>query len=93
MTDIPDFHGPHVDPPLPGHIKLTWYEPTGRVPRVRVVSHTCECRETTYELCAAAGRGFVRRTDRVEENVREIAWTSIATATRIFHQIMHGEAR
>ncbi|MBB5784568.1 hypothetical protein [Nonomuraea jabiensis] len=43
MSKIPDFHGPHVESPLPGHVKLTWYDPTPRPPRIRVISHTCEC--------------------------------------------------
>lgn len=93
MPEIPDFHGPHVEPPQPGHVKLTWYEPTSRAPRIRVISHTCECQETTYELCAAAGKGFVRRTDRAEQTVRETSWTLTATAAQIFTQILHGEAR
>ncbi|MFI7708779.1 hypothetical protein [Nonomuraea sp. NPDC049480] len=90
---IPDFHGPHVDSPQPGHIKLTWYEPTRRAQRIRVVSHTCECRRTTYELCAAAGQGFVRRTDRDNDTVRETAWTLTAIARHTFDQILQGEAR
>ncbi|GAA2204923.1 hypothetical protein GCM10009850_006140 [Nonomuraea monospora] len=93
MSEIPDFHGPHVDPPRPDHVKLTWYALTRRAPRVRVVSHTCECRETTYELCAAAGLGFVRRTDRTVGTVRETAWTSPAAAGCLFEQIMQGEVR
>ncbi|GAA3232743.1 hypothetical protein GCM10020216_052280 [Nonomuraea helvata] len=88
-----DFHGPHVEPPLPGHLRLTWYEPTRRAPRIRVVSHTCECRGTTYELCGAAGQGFVRRTDREKQTVHETAWTVTATARRTFEQILRGEAR
>ncbi|MBE1585465.1 hypothetical protein ACFPOI_47790 [Nonomuraea angiospora] len=93
MSKITDFHGPHIEPPLSGHVKLSWYEPTPRAPRIRVISHTCECRETTYELCAAAGQGFVRRTDRAKRTVRETAWTLTATARRMFQQILRGEAR
>ncbi|MEU7860196.1 hypothetical protein [Nonomuraea sp. NPDC049141] len=90
---IPDFHGPHVASPQPGHVKLTWYEPTQRAQRIRVVSHTCECRRMTYELCATAGQGFVRRTDREKGTVRETAWTLNAVAKRTFDQILQGEAR
>ncbi|MBN6056625.1 hypothetical protein JYK22_32155, partial [Nonomuraea sp. RK-328] len=93
MTDLPDFHGPHVEQPRPGHAVLTWHEPTPRAHRVRVISHTCECAKTTYELCAAAGQGFVRRTDRRERTVRETAWTLTATARCVFEQILRGEAR
>ncbi|MEO3791301.1 hypothetical protein ABGB14_13945 [Nonomuraea sp. B10E15] len=93
MAAIPDFHGPHVEPPLTGHVKLTWYAPVSRTPRIRVMSHTCECRVTTYELCAAAGLGFVRRSDRQKKTVHETVWTSTANARRTFDQILNGEAR
>ncbi|WP_327587849.1 hypothetical protein OHA25_13270 [Nonomuraea sp. NBC_00507] len=91
--EIPDFHGPHVEPPKPGHVILPWYEPANRAQRIRVVSHTCECQVTTYELCTAAGLGFVRRTNREKGTVRETAWTLIATARHTFDQILQGEAR
>lgn len=91
MQKIPDFHGPHVEPPTLDHVKLT--EPGLRASRIRVIWHTCECRETTYELCTAAGLSFVRRTDRAEQSVRETAWMLTATAIRTFAQILRGEAR
>ena len=91
--DMRDFHSPHAASPLPGHLVLVWHEPSRRAARVRVVSWTCECRPITYELCAAAGQGFVRRTDRDKRTVHETAWTLIATASRIFVQILRGEAR
>jgi hypothetical protein len=78
---------------LPGHLVLTWHEPARRAARVRVVSWTCGCRPITYELCAAAGQGFVRRTDGVKRTVHETAWTVIATARSAFEQILRGEAR
>ncbi|GGO80597.1 hypothetical protein [Nonomuraea cavernae] len=93
MPKIPDFHGPHVEPPTAEHVKLTWYEPNPRASRIRVILHTCECRETIYELCAAAGLSFVCRTDRAKQTVRETSWTLTATAIRIFAQILCGEAR
>ncbi|MET7336229.1 hypothetical protein [Nonomuraea sp. NPDC005650] len=91
--EIPDFHGPHAAPPLPGHLVLTWYQPDRRASRIRVVSHTCECSGTTYELCSAAGLGFVRRTDRDKRTVHETSWTLSAAARHTFEQILHGEAR
>ncbi|MGA4995570.1 hypothetical protein [Nonomuraea bangladeshensis] len=72
---------------------LTWHEPARRAARVRVVSWTCGCRPITYELCAAAGQGFVRRTDQDKRIGHETAWTVIATARRTFEQILRGEAR
>jgi hypothetical protein len=88
-----DFHGPHAAPPLPDHLVLTWREPVRRAARVRVVSWTCGCRSIAYELCAAAGQSFVRRTDRDKRTVHETAWTLIATARRTFEQILRGEVR
>ncbi|MEO3803502.1 hypothetical protein [Nonomuraea sp. B1E8] len=93
MAAIPDFHGPHVEPPLAGHVKLTWYDAFARAPRIRVISHTCECRDVTYALCAAAGLGFVRRADRKRKTVHETVWTLTETARRTFDQILNGEAR
>lgn len=91
--EIPDFHGPHAAPPQPGHLVLAWYQPDRRVLRIRVVSWTCECRPTTYELCGAAGQGFVRRIDRDKRTVHETSWTLTAAARHTFEQILRGEAR
>ncbi|MEW9554650.1 hypothetical protein [Nonomuraea sp. NPDC050783] len=91
----PDFHGPHVAPLLPDHHVLTWYEPTQRAVRIRVVAWTCECEccRVTYELCGIAGQGFVRRTDRDRRTAHETRWTLTATARHTFEQILRGEAR
>jgi hypothetical protein len=91
--ELAEFHGPHVAPPTPEHVKLTWHQPTPRASRIRVISHTCECRETTYELCAAAGQSFVRHTDRTEQTVHETPWTLTSIARHVFEQILRGEAR
>jgi hypothetical protein len=37
---------------------------TRRSDRVRVRRHTCDCKETIYELCHAGGLMFIRRTVR-----------------------------
>jgi hypothetical protein len=91
--EFPDFHGPHVAPPRPDGVKLSWHKSTNRAQRIRVISHTCECKALTYELCAAASQGFVRRTDREKGTIRETAWTLTAAARRTFDQILRGEAR
>ncbi|TDE58147.1 hypothetical protein E1295_05925 [Nonomuraea mesophila] len=92
-NQFPDFHGPHAEPPKPDRVTLTWHEPSIRVPRIRVVSHTCQCQAVTYELCAAAGQAFVRRTDRGTGAVHETAWSLTSAAMRTFTQILEGEAR
>ncbi|WP_431923530.1 hypothetical protein [Nonomuraea jabiensis] len=60
--------------------------------RIRVVSWTRGCRPTTYELCGAAGQGFVRRTDRDMRTVHGTSWTLTAAARHAFGQILRGEA-
>lgn len=87
-NELPDFHGPHVEPPRLDRVNLSWYEPANRVPRIRVVSHTCECKTMTYELCAAAGKGFVRRTDRKKDTVHETVWSLTSAARHTFEQIL-----
>ncbi|KAB8191505.1 hypothetical protein FH608_030065 [Nonomuraea phyllanthi] len=90
---FPDLHGPHVEPPEPHHIKLTWHEPTNRAPRIRIISYSCECEAILYELCSAAGQGFIRRTDREQGTVHETAWTLTLKARRTFNRILRGKAR
>lgn len=89
---IPDYHGPHIRPLLADPVKLAWYEPTQLAQHVRVTAHTCHCRATTYELCAAGGQGFIRRMDRERRTVHETARTLTAVARRTFEQILNGEA-
>ncbi|MEU8361246.1 hypothetical protein AB0C27_35050 [Nonomuraea sp. NPDC048882] len=88
--EIPDYHGWHVQPPRPDHAQVAWYTPTRRVPRIRVSVHTCGCQAVVYELCAAGGQGFVRRTDRAEKTVHETAWMAAAAARRVFELILSG---
>ncbi|MBB2914815.1 hypothetical protein FHS43_006127 [Streptosporangium becharense] len=53
---------PHLAPPQPAHVPLTW-SALRRFERVRVVAWTChEHRVTFYELCQAGGLAFIRRT-------------------------------
>jgi hypothetical protein len=93
MTEIPDFHGPHFGPPQANYVQLTWHEPTLRARWIRVVSHSCECSRTLYELCAAGGQGFVRRTDRAEGTTHETAWMLTAAARSLYERILRGEVR
>jgi hypothetical protein len=47
----------------------------------------------TYELCSAAGQGFVRRADRDKKTVHETAWMLTTAAKVTFEQILCGEAQ
>lgn len=93
MAEIPDYHGPHAEPPQAGCVEISWCKPTDRVPRIRVVAHSCECVPILFELCAAGGRGFVRRTDRAEGSTYESAWMATVVARSLYGQILRGEAR
>lgn len=93
MTGISDFHGPHAEPPQDGCTKISWYEPTRRVRRIRVVAHSCECPDLLFELCAAGGQGFMRRMDRAEGTTSETAWMLTAVARDLYGRILRGEAR
>ncbi|MGW4963171.1 hypothetical protein ACWEPL_38645 [Nonomuraea sp. NPDC004186] len=99
MTEIADFHGPHFEPPQASCVEVHWYRPCRRVQRIRVISHSCECNELLYELCAGGGLSFVRRTDRAKGPVRakgivrESEWMLTAAARNLYERILRGEAR
>jgi hypothetical protein len=59
-----DAHGPHVAMRRAGFEPLHWRPFRDDGGRVRVISHTCECLATLYELCGAGGACFIRRTVR-----------------------------
>ncbi|GAA4564791.1 hypothetical protein [Planotetraspora kaengkrachanensis] len=58
------YHGIHVAPLQPEHVKIRWLKDTRRCDHVRVRRHTCDCKSTIYELCHAGGLMFIRRTIR-----------------------------
>ncbi|WP_157518125.1 hypothetical protein [Herbidospora mongoliensis] len=69
---LPSVHGPHVPQhPQPQPEKLHWRlgTSTNRCTRERVISHTCECRTVLFELRAAGGVYYIRRTDRTSDPV------------------------
>ncbi|GIH72829.1 hypothetical protein Mth01_50820 [Sphaerimonospora thailandensis] len=89
------FHGPHVAPLRAVHEKVVWRKPTARCARVRVRSHTCECRSVIYELCSAGGLMFIRRTARMSKgmDVRETEWLLTAKAAVPWQRLLVGQAR
>ncbi|MEO3799092.1 hypothetical protein [Nonomuraea sp. B1E8] len=95
MSKLPDFHGPHVCPPLPDAESVEWEVPMARFVRVRVLRHTCECKPCVYEFCAAGGLAWVRRTQRREfgETVRESHPTTVGKAEVLWEKLMNGQAR
>jgi hypothetical protein len=60
----------HVAPPRPDHMRLVWRDPFKAEDRVRVAAWTCDCVDTVYELCHAAGQAYIRRTQRSHGSVQ-----------------------
>lgn len=80
----------------PGHEEVAWAEPTERMARVRVLENTCEqCRAISYELCAAGGRRFIRRTDRTKTppEVTETEHLPAAQIDDLWRRLLNGQAR
>lgn len=59
-----EFHGPHVARRKAGFEAIEWQRAALRNDAARVLSHTCECLATQYELCSLGGAYFIRRTTR-----------------------------
>ncbi|MEU7894178.1 hypothetical protein AB0B45_15105 [Nonomuraea sp. NPDC049152] len=93
-VELAPYHGTHPAPRRADCEPVAWYESTLRCERVRVRAHTCGCRNTVYELCAAAGVLFVRRLKREDGsvNVRETSWLRAAEALRLWAAILDGRA-
>lgn len=78
-----------------GHTPLVWLSPDRRTARLRVITWTCRCRATLYELCQAGGQGFIRRTFQLEGSpeVHETYRWPIRQASDIWRALLSGEAR
>ncbi|UBU14282.1 hypothetical protein [Nonomuraea gerenzanensis] len=92
---IEDYHGPHPKPLKEGHARIDWLESVGRSASTRVRAHTCDCRRTTYELCAAGGLGYIRRTERkaTGDSISESPWLRDTRAKRLWADLLEGNAR
>lgn len=95
MTELPDFHGPHVDPRRAGAGRVDWSKPVPRFDRVRVLRHTCECKARIYELCVAGGLAWIRQTDRLESVpvVRESAPRPLGEVEEVWKKLLAGQVR
>lgn len=58
------YHGRHVRERRRDCESIHWQRRRPPLTRTRVLTHTCECRATIYELCARGGAYFIRRTTR-----------------------------
>ena len=73
---------------------VEWEPSLPRTDRVRVRAHTCVCDSPIYELCAAGGLGFVRRsTGETVTSTDESAWLPVRAAEDLWWRILSGQAR
>ncbi|MBO3746550.1 hypothetical protein J5X84_10780 [Streptosporangiaceae bacterium NEAU-GS5] len=97
ISEFGEFHGLHVAAPQPGFRRIRWLPAVPRSDRVRVVQHTCDCRDVVYELCAAGGLLFIRRmTYAADGTVRELIETDrfvAARTTRLWAGLLAGTDR
>ena len=95
MDIYPDFHGPHADGRRPDAEAIAWQHPVQRFHSVRIVRHTCDCREEIYEFCAGGGLAWIRTTDRSPSApvVRESHPSPYGAALELWRKVMNGEAR
>jgi hypothetical protein len=82
----------HPAEPRDDCARLVWF-PVRRDGRCRVIAWTCHCERVQYELCAASGRAFIRRSvlDAPRATV-ETHRGSMAEVQRIWMALMCGEA-
>jgi hypothetical protein len=59
-----DYHGPHVATQALDHEPIEWHQVHGPLETSRVITHTCECKTTIYELRNLGGAHYIRRTTR-----------------------------
>ncbi|GGP13006.1 hypothetical protein GCM10012278_63060 [Nonomuraea glycinis] len=89
-----DYRGLHVAAAQAQTELVEWEPSLPRTDRVRVRAHTCVCQSPIYELCAAGGLGFVRRsTSGSLTGSDESAWLSVAAAEDLWWRILSGQAR
>lgn len=89
MTDC---LSPHLFPPQPGFRLLTWLQ-TRNDPRERTLAWTCHCQPVIYELCAAGGQSFLRRTEPATRSITETHRVSTRDGQRLWADLLEGRAR
>lgn len=90
-----EYHGPHVEMRRAVCEPIEWRTVQGPPAVVRVLTHTCECRATTYELCGLGGGYFIRRTTRGPsgDRVEESPMLNAGRAGRLWFELLRGRAR
>ncbi|AWS40193.1 hypothetical protein [Streptosporangium sp. 'caverna'] len=95
MIELKGCLSPHVSMAQRDHTRLAWLASDKGVTRLRVITWTCQCRATLYELCQAGGQGFIRRTLQLDGSpeVHETYRWPIRQASDIWRALLSGEAR
>jgi hypothetical protein len=90
-----DYHGLHIARRRQGYEPIEWRQIRGPRDTVRVITHTCECLATLYELCALGGTYFIRRTIRGEsrDEVHESPRLIPGRTGGLWFRLLHGHAR
>lgn len=95
MTELPDFHGPHVGPYRADAELVDWREPEPRFERMRIRRHTCDCKARVLEFCTAGGMAWVRKTDRLDG--ASLVWESrpqkVDDVDKLWKKLLNGQAR
>ncbi len=73
--------------------EIEWRRIHGDVQRVRLVDRTCACKATVYELCAAGGQRFIRRTTGEQREVQESPRMVCRAADELWERVLTGQAR
>lgn len=93
-----EYHGPHAANRQGACERIEWTAVSRPLARARVLSHTCECLATVYELCGLGGGYFIRRTTRgpsgpAGDVVHESAHLPAARTGDLWFRLLRGRAR
>ncbi|GAA0928478.1 hypothetical protein GCM10009560_31570 [Nonomuraea longicatena] len=68
--------------------EIEWKLAVRRVRGVRVYEATCPCQPVVYELCAAGGLMFIRRSCEAGSRTQESSWERAATMEEIWGRLL-----
>ncbi|GAA3472070.1 hypothetical protein [Nonomuraea roseola] len=95
MIVLADCLSPHVAMAKADHMRLAWQQPYPGEGRVRVLSWTCTCRATVYELCQSGGVAYIRRMLQLDgaPEIHETFRWSLSEARTVWAALLSGQAR
>ncbi|KAB8197661.1 hypothetical protein FH608_003770 [Nonomuraea phyllanthi] len=77
---------------MPNWTKLVWIDARND-PRRKTLDWTCHCAEVVYELCAAGGQTYLRRTDTGTGMIDETHRMSPRAGYATWHALLTGLVR